>query len=48
MKAAGIINKKGLLLDTNRTKEIRKKEAEIKLIPDEAIKKVQKRKFNLR
>ncbi len=48
MKAAGIINRKGVLLDTNWTKDIRKTEAEIKLIPDDEVKKEKDRKFNLK
>jgi len=34
MKAAGVITKKGKLIDTQRTKEIRKTEAEIHRIPE--------------
>lgn len=48
MKVAGIINKQGVLLDSTRTKEIRVKEAELKHLPEDLIKKEKERQFNLR
>lgn len=34
LKMTGVINKKGLLLDSARTKEIRKQEIELKMIEE--------------
>jgi hypothetical protein len=47
LKMTGVINKKGLLLDSTRTKEIRKQEIEIKKIED-PDKLLMKRDFNLK
>ena len=47
LKMTGVINKKGLLLDSARTKEIRKQEIELKMI-EEPPKQLLKKDFNLK
>ncbi len=47
LKITGVINKKGLLLDSSRTKEIRKQEIELKRIED-PNKELLKKDFNLK
>jgi hypothetical protein len=47
LKMTGVINKKGFLLDSTRTKEIRKQEIEIKKIEDPE-KLLMKKDFNLK
>jgi hypothetical protein len=47
LKMTGVINKKGLLLDSARTKEIRKQEIEQKMI-EEPPKQFFKKDFNLK
>jgi hypothetical protein len=47
MKAAGVINRKGKLMDAARTKEIRKYESEINMVY-EPPKSSLKKEFNLK
>ena len=47
LKNSGLINNKGLLLDSVRTKEIRKQEINIEMI-EEPSKKMLKEYFNLK
>ena len=47
MKASGVINRKGTLLDNLRTKDIRKHEAELRHIENAPKSQIDK-KFNLK